>query len=195
MIALKALILLLANIGIGCFYVWLIMAFLFLPRRRLRVFGKLVPFTPGYLWRKKVWLFHLVNRYIDDFLYAAVNEEDTESVVCAWEQRAWKATWERLATLEQSGKIPAPVARGLRRFISQLAYELTRQALRNLVPYLMEHYKARSWLDLAEQKLDVAVVMAYAQRYVFKYLYLFMLALCGLIGLFNVVVYLLLQLF
>ena len=195
LLVLKAFILLIANMGVGFLWAWLVMAFLFLPKRRLYLFGWPVPFTPGFLWRKKDWLFEQANHYVDDYLRAAMDEGDTESIVCEWENKVWQAGWDKLEALEQHDKIPRQVGQMLRRFIAQLAYEVARQGLRNFIPYLVEHYNARSWLDLACEKLDVGVVMRYANQYVFKYLYYFMLGLCFLIGLFNVIVFLLLQLF
>jgi len=187
--------LLLANAGMGVLWAWLVMAVFFLPRRQWHFFGAPVPFTPGFLWRKKDWLFRQANRYVDDYLNAAMNDDDTESIIAQWEQKVWDAVWGRLETLEHQEKIPAAVGRVLRQVISQVVLEVVRQALRNFIPYLVEYYNARSWLDLAEEKLDVGVILKYANRYVFKYIYLFMLGLCTLIGLFNVIVFLLLQLF
>jgi len=195
LIALKALLILLANMGIGCFWAWIVMAFLFLPKKQKRLFGKPVPFTPGLLRRKKIWLVNRAYRYLDDYLNAAMNDADTQSVVARWEQKARAWMEQKLDGLQTTRRLPAAVGRAVGKVLADVVEEIARQLLRDFVPYLVEHYRVRHYIDLADKLVDVEVIYRFANRYVFKYIYFFMLGLCGLIGLFNVIVFLLLQLF
>ncbi len=195
MIFLKALILLVMNVLAGFLLVQPVRWFLFFPKRQLHFFGKPVPFTPGFLWRKKDWLFQKINYWVNYYLENAANRKDRSSKLWEWEQRIYDETYDKLDGVMRIKYVPTVVKSKIREIIALFIYEFARHFLRSFIPFLVKRYRLTRYIDLIEAKADVAQVMFYFDKYFHRYVTLFMLGLSGLIGLYNFLIYLLLQLF
>ncbi len=195
MIFLKAFILLLMNVLAGFLLVQPVRWFLFFPKKQLHWFGKPVPFTPGFLRRKKTWFFTKVNFWVKYYLENAANRKDRSSKLWEWEHRIYDETYNKLDGVMRMKYLPAPVKEKIREILALFVYEFARHFLRSFVPFLVKKYELTRYIDLIEAKADVDQVMMYFDKYFHRYVTYFMLGLSGLIGLFNFVIYLLLQLF
>ncbi len=192
MVFLYSIIFLAYNLFIGFLLVFIIKVFLFIPREKLYIGNKKVPFTPGFAFRKKDWLIQKLSSILSDFLRDCRDEKD-ESMISKWELEVFKKTWDKLESIENIKFVPRAVKEKIHYFCSVLVYEIVKQFLRSFIPYLIENYKVSKYIDVLSQKLDMNIICGYFNKYVFKYMMLFSLAIHFLIGLGNMIVYLIIH--
>ena len=154
--------------------------------------SKKVPFTPGFAFRKKDWLIQKLSSILSDFLRDCRDEKD-ESMISKWELEVFKKTWDKLESIENIKFVPRAVKEKIHYFCSVLVYEIVKQFLRSFIPYLIENYKVSKYIDVLSQKLDMNIICGYFNKYVFKYMMLFSLAIHFLIGLGNMIVFLIIH--
>ncbi len=192
MVFLKSLLFLLYNLGWGFLIPFSIKSILFFPSSKWTISGKDVPLTPGLIYRKKIWLINRMHGLLDDYLNAC-RSSDRNTKVAQWEQKTFDKAWDVLEFFDRLVLIPRVIRDWLRHFFAMIAYELVKQFLRTFIPYLMERYKVRSYIQLADQKLDVDILKGYYNRYIYKFMLIFFLGLNFLIGLGNMIVYLIIR--
>ncbi len=188
----KALLVILLNIIIPVTILFLIKQFLFYPKA-IYFRGKRLIGTPGFIYRKKEWLINKLETIFHKFLFDCENEEDPNSFVSKWETKIYKAVWEKTEGIDQFRFIPKKFKTEIRSMIASLVYELVKQFFRSFIPYLIEKYQLEKYIDLVNQKLDIDTVAFYFRKYVYKYIMLFLLAFYGLIGIFNMIIFLILR--
>lgn len=192
MVFLYSLIFLAYNLFIGFLLVFIIKIFLFIPKKQLYFGGKKIPFTPGFAFRKKVWLIKKLSSLLSDFLRDCRDEKD-ETIISKWELEIFKKTWDKLEGIENIKFVPRVVKEKIHYFCSILVYEIVKQFLRSFIPYLIENYKVSKYIDVLSQKLDMNIIYGYFNKYVFKYMMLVSLAIHFLIGLGNMIVFLIIH--
>jgi len=158
----------------------------------LYIGGKKVPLTPGFAFHKKDWLIQKLSSILSDFLRDCKEEKD-ESIISKWELEVFKKTWDKLESIENIKFVPRAVKEKIHYFCSVLVYEIVKQFLRSFIPYLIENYKVSKYIDVLSQKLDMNMICGYFNKYVFKYMMLFSLAIHFLIGLGNMIVFLIIH--
>ncbi|KQC07537.1 MAG: hypothetical protein APR54_00815 [Candidatus Cloacimonas sp. SDB] len=192
MIFLKSLIFLLFNLLTGFLIVTLVRAFLFLPRKEVFLGGKKIPYTPGFLYRKRNLLIKKLKTTLRNYLNDTKDSSD-RSKISIWENRVFRSVWEKLATIENIRYLPGFVKSNIRYSIALIAYEVTKQFLRSFVPFLMEKYKARRLIDIVEEKLDMQIIAEFYDKYVYRFSLIFFLVINFFIGLGNMIVYLIIN--
>ncbi len=195
MIFFKAFILLIMNVLAGFVLVQPVRLFIFFPKRQLFFFGKPVPFTPSYIRRKRDWFFERVNYWVTYYLENAANKKDRSSRLYDWEKRVYDETWDKLAGVMNMRYVPVAVKTKIREILALFVFEFARHFLRGFVPFLVKKYNLTSYIDLVAAKADVDMVLHYFDKYFHRYVTWFMVGLGFIIGMFNFVIYLLLQLF
>lgn len=180
------------NIILGLIPLFLIVWFLFYPNRKRYIFDKHIPLTPAYAYRKKKQLIAKLHRYLYDYLKDCKNSDD-ETRVVQWETKAYQKAFERFTFIAEARWIPNFISERIQSFLAKIVYEIVRQFLRKLVPYLMDRYELSSYIELLNQKLDVNVIRDFIMKKILKYIVIFLVAFYGLIGLTNGILYLIIK--
>ncbi len=184
---LKSIIILILNTSIGILFVIVFRAFFFFPRKSLFWRGKQIPYTPGLLYRKKDWLIEKISSELHKYLQSAFDLNDTKSKIYQWQEEAYKKSWDKFAFLEKYKYIPYFISSNLRHLFSQFTYEFVKQFFRSFVPFLIEKYRAESYIDLLSEKLDIDIIYEYYNKYIFKYMMIFVGGWFFLTGLLNMI--------
>ena len=192
MIFLKSLIFPLANCFYGFLIVFLLRCFLLTPKSEIRISGKRLPLTPGFLYRKRNQVIKLMQDTLNNYLKDC---QDTSQLsrISVWENRIFRNVWERMESVDNIKFLPHFITSNIRYGIALVAYELARQFLRTFVPFLLEKYKAQHLIDIVDEKLDMKIVTEYFDKYVYKYMMIFFVGMGLLIGIGNMIVYLIIQ--
>ncbi len=192
MIFLKSLIFIIANLFFGYLFVFTLKAFLFLPQKKKVMFGKKISLTPGFVYRKKKLLIDKLYAILREYI-ADTKNEDKNTRISKWETKAFKAVYDKLKPISDFKFLPKKISENIRYFLSTIVYEIVKQFFRNFVPYLMNRYHIKKYVDLIDVKLDVETIEGYFNRYIYRYLMMIVLAFHFLIGFGNMIVYLIIK--
>jgi len=192
MIIIKPLIFIFANILVGFLFIFTLKAFLFFPRKEKRVHGRKIPLTPGFIHKKKKWLIDKLHSILHKYLADAKSEREGTRI-SQWELKVFKAVYDKLKPISEFKFLPRKIKENIRHFLSTMVYEIVKQFLRSFVPYLMDRYNLKQYIDLLNVKLNVKVIEEYFNKYVYRFLLIFTLAFCFLIGLGNMIIYLIIR--
>jgi hypothetical protein len=125
--------------------VFIIKAFLFIPRKEKCLFGKRVIGTPAFAYRKKIWLIRKLDKMLSDYIRDS-KDESGNSRVSKWEQEAFNKAWDKFEFLENIKYLPHVFKEKIRYFLSVIVFEIVKQFLRTFIPYLMEKYEATKYI-------------------------------------------------
>ena len=191
MVFLKALIFILANIGINYLIILSGTLFLFNEKKRT-IFKKRVPLTPGLIYRKKDELIKYLAGIIDNYLHEAQSSEET--IINNWENKTYTKIWQKTDVIDNWSLMPKKIKNEIRHLLALLAYEAVKQFLRDFVPFLIEESEIKKELNFVSTKyLDVDLLKKYFTKYVYKYIVYFMMLVGFITGLFNMIIYLIVQ--
>lgn len=192
MFIVRPLIFIIVNMLFGFLYIFAIKFFLFIPSKEIRINKKRLPLTPAFVYRKKIWLFKKIRKLVNDYINDTKDDSDG-SRITKWEYKIFHQTWDKITFMEKFHFIPESVKRNIKYFISTMIFELTKQFLRTFIPFVMEKYELNKYIELLDKKLDVDVIKEYFNKFVYKYVLMFVLAIHFLIGLGNMLIYLLVK--
>ena len=192
MVYLKPFTFIFFNMLAGFVIVFSIKAFLFYPKREKYFFRKRIPVTPGFAYRKKIWLIQKLTKMLNEYIRDSKDESD-KSKITKWEQEAFKKAWNRFEFIDNIKLLPRVLKEKIRYFLSAIVYELAKQFLRSFVPYLMEKYGVEKYIQLLDRKLDMEIILGYFNRYVYKFMLIFSLSFFFLVGLGNMIIYLIMK--
>ena len=170
--------------SVGWSIAFTIKFFLVYPKKEKRIFGKRIPFTPGFFYRKKLWLINKLEKALNDYLNESISE-DENTRIAKWELKAYRDTWDKFDFIDNIIIIPKSFRDNIRLFFAGIVYELVKQFLRTFIPFLMTKYEISKYIQLLDKKLDIEIVKQYFNKYVYKFLLVFLLSVSFAIGLFN----------
>jgi hypothetical protein len=188
----KVLIILAVNIGLGLSIAEILRFFLLNQSRRKIMIGSF-PLTPGFIIRKREWVLNKAYDLLNDYLDQA--EGNKEGYLKKWEDKVYGFIYEHMNWVNKAGILPEAFRIKIRNFSGNIAKGMASKLLRSFVPHLIEQYKIENKLDLVAAKIEVDVIIGYYNRYVHEYLNKFNLVFFGLIGIVNVITFLILLLF
>jgi hypothetical protein len=188
MIFLKSLLFIVWNVGIGVFLINLIRWILFNRKSRF-AFGIHIPLTPGFLIAKRDWVFNKVRAILHDFLDQA-DSKNNYGYLAKWEKLVFDTVWEKVQFIDGWKLLPKIWKSKIRSFIAQTAKDITRQILRQLIPKLIEQLRVEHRIDTFDEQFSGRIIRQYYNQYVHKYLIYFVMALNLLIGISNMILYL-----
>ena len=192
MIFLKALLIFLLNFLLVYPFAYIIRAFFFHPHEKKYLFKRHVPFTPALLYRWKNWIFDKIRGYLNEF-FRECEDSDYKGRIREFEEKVYNATWEKIEVVHKLRYVPGFIKRQIQIIVSQIAYQFVSYFIRTFIPYLIEEYGLESYVDILEIKLDIKVLEGYYNRYFNKLIFYASLPLFFLLGIYNMLIYLIIR--
>jgi hypothetical protein len=189
MIFLKSLLFIVWNIAVGVMLIELIRWFLFNVKSRF-IFGTHIPLTPGFVIAKRDWVFNKARAILHDYLDQADRITDTYGYLAKWEKMIYDAIWEKADFVDNWKFMPNSWKQKIRNKMAQIARDVARKILRQAVPKLIEMLQIENRIDDFDEKISSQIIRQYYNQYVHKYLMLFFLAVNFLVGITNMILYL-----
>ncbi len=151
-----------------------------------------VPFTPGFIFRQKENLSQKLHDLLESLLIECKNF-DYESNISRLERKTYNQVLDKFLSLKKVRCLPHFFLDRISLLSAQISFEVFRQFVRSFVPFLIEEYKVESYIDLLDQKIDVYIIRKYYLRYVHRYMVIVSACFFFLMGLFNMIVFLIVR--
>jgi hypothetical protein len=165
--------------------------FLFNKKRR-HFLGMHIPLTPGFVVRMREWLFNKARDLLHDYLEQAENKQDKSGYLSKWEQKVRDVVYEKAEFVNGWPLLPQKLKDKIRNLLADSVKEIASKILRRTVPHLIEQWRVEHRIDEFDAKFDVAFLKKYWRKYVFKYSLWFFWAINFLIGIMNMIWFLIL---
>jgi len=180
------------NALLGYSLIFIIKAFLFLPKNEKHFRGKRIPLTPAYVYRKKNWLIKKLNNLLNEYLEAAKDEQNRNTRIATWENTVFNKISNKLRPIDK-WFLPAFIKEKIKHYLALLCFEIVRQFFRDFIPYLLEKYKAKSYIEKLSDFIDIDLIVEYYDKYIHKWLTIFNLIVFSIYGLFNSIFFLIIK--
>jgi uncharacterized membrane protein YheB (UPF0754 family) len=177
------------NMLIGLSILYAINWFLF-NKKRSYIFGMHIPGTPGFLVRKREWLFTKARDILHDYLAQAEESLQRNGYLARWEKMVRDTVWEKISFVDELRFLPGKWKEKLHNKIADAAKGIVSNILRKTVPRFIEMWRIEHRIDEFDDKFSIEIIYKYWRRYVFKPVLLGVLALNLLIGINNMIYYL-----
>lgn len=188
MIFLKSLLFIVWNIALGLSIVYLLKWFLFNAKARY-IFGKRIPLTPGFLVAKREWLFSKARDILHDYLEQAA-DTDRNGYLKKWLMQIHSFLWEKTSFVDDWRFIPAKFRDSIRHKIVDAFVNIASNVLRKTVPRLVEQLRVEHRIDDFDFQFSIDFFYGYFRKYVYKPLLIAFAALNLLIGIMNMILFL-----
>jgi len=188
MIFLKSLTFIVWNIALGLSIVYLLKWFLFNAKARY-IFGKRIPLTPGFLVAKREWLFSKAREILHDYLEQASNP-DRNGYLKKWLKQIHGYLWEKTSFVDEWPFLPAKFKASIRNKIVDAFVNIASNLLRKTVPRLVEQLRVEHRIDDFDFQFSIEFFYGYFRKYVYKPLLIAFAALNLLIGIMNMILFL-----
>lgn len=192
MLFLKSLLFIIFNMAVVYVVLDFLRGLLFNPKQRY-FFGKKIPWTPGFLYRKKVWLITKLHFILNDYLSQATDLLNQKGYLHEWEEKVKTIASEKLESIYQIKILPWSWKAKIHQTLVNLVLDVVKQILRNLVPFLIEKYQISSYIELLDRKLDMEVIREFFNKKIYKWILLFFESIAFIVGLFNMLFYLIIS--
>lgn len=189
LIFLKSLSFIVWNIALGLSLVYMFKWLLFNSKARY-IFGKRIPLTPGFLVSKREWLFSKARDVLHDYLEQAGNPMDRNGYLFKWLKQIRTWLWEKTEFVQEWKLLPAKFKESIRHKIVDAFTNLASNLLRKTVPRMIEQLRVEHRIDDYDFQFSIEFFYGYFRRYVYKPLLLAFLAINLLIGISNMILYL-----
>ncbi|HNV62062.1 MAG TPA: hypothetical protein PLU05_02115 [Candidatus Cloacimonas acidaminovorans] len=186
MIFLKSLTFILWNIALGTLLV-LLLNWLLFNRKARYLFGKKIPLTPGFFVAKRDWLFDKVRSILHDYLDQAAHPYLKDGYLYGWIKKVRQYLWEKTSFIDEWRFLPAKLKLLVRNKIVDAFTAIAESILRKTVPRLVEQLQIEHRIDEFDIQFSVDFFYGYFKRYVYKPMLLICAGLNLLIGILNMV--------
>jgi hypothetical protein len=192
MIFLKSLTFILWNVALGSILLYSTRWFLF-NRKQRKFLGIKIPLTPGFLVRKRDWLFNKARDVLHDYLNQAAKATMKEGYLNKWEELVRQTVLEKTGFIDDWKLLPASFRSKIKETVATSVKEIIARILRKLVPHFIEKWRLEFHIDELDERFNIDFILLYFNKYVFKYLLLGFLILNFIIGLVNMIWYLIIH--
>lgn len=192
-VLLKSVLVIVLNLLVAFGLVWLIKFLLILPLSEKRFRGKRVPLTPGFLIRKRNKYFTRISKYYYEFAQNCHNDDDTESLIAKWEEKAYHKFWDKFDFVDSIPLLTTNMKANIRHWLALLGYEVVKQFLRSFVPFLMNKFNTDQHMNTLEKVTSPTAIKDYYNRFIHKFLLIFFLIVSGIVGFINMIIFLILH--
>ena len=189
MLFLKSLTFIVWNIGLGALLIYLIKWFLFNPKHR-RILGVHIPLTPGFVVRKREWLFTKARDILHDFLRQAADSRLKNGYLHRWEEQVRQAVWEQTQFVDGWSLLPQKFKDKIHASIANIVRDLASKILRKTVPHFIEQWQVEHRIDELDEQFSSEFIYKYFRKYVYRPLLLAFVAINFLIGVVNMILFL-----
>jgi hypothetical protein len=189
MIFLKSLSFIVWNIALGLSLVYLFKWLLFNAKARY-VFGKRIPLTPGFLVAKREWLFSKARDMLHDYLDQAANPTRNTGYLNKWINQIKIFLWDKTDFVQQWRILPAKLKDNIRNKIVDAFTSLAANLLRKTIPRMIEQLRIEHRIDDYDFQFSIDFFYRYFKKYVYKPLILVFIALNFMIGVMNMILFL-----
>jgi len=186
MILLKSLTFILWNIALGTLLV-LLLNWLLFNRKAKYIFGKKIPLTPGFFVAKRDWLFDKARSILNDYLDQAAHPYIKDGYLYGWIKKVRQYLWEKTSFVEEWHFLPAKLKLLVRNKIVDAFTAIAESILRKTVPRMVERLQIEHRIDEFDIQFSVDFFYSYFKRYVYKPMLLIFAGLNLLIGIMNMV--------
>ncbi len=143
-------------------------------------------FTPGIVIRKEEWLNNKINNAIIEYQKFCLDKE-SQSIIKA-EKKLNDIIYEKTKFILSIHFLPTFVCKFLHKFIGKMVYLLTTQSVKEITPRLVSKYEIESHLLEIRNKISPEFVEEISQKYLFRYLTYFFVALGLFTGIINLLI-------
>jgi len=189
MIFLKSLLFIVWNIALGLSLVFLFKWFLFNAKPRF-IFGKRIPFTPGFFVAKREWLFSKVRDLLHDYLDQAAHLNTGNGYLVKWLGKIRQFLWQKTDFVQEWKFLPNKLKTTIRTKIVDAFANLATNLLRKTVPRLIEQLRIEHRIDEYDFQFSVEFFYGYFRKYVYKPLIIAFAVLNLIIGIMNMLLFL-----
>ncbi|MBP9006645.1 MAG: hypothetical protein KBG06_02190 [Candidatus Syntrophosphaera sp.] len=188
---LLSLLFVVVNIALAMFLAYLSKWVLFNPKPK-KFLGWHIPLTPGFIVSKRNQIFAKIYDTLQDYLNQAENPDLREGYLYEWEEQVRLSALEQVSFIDKVPLLPAGCKRKIKNAMANSAKNTVSFILRRTVPQLMEKFQLEHKLEQLDAKISSEVIYGYFREYIYKPL-LIAAAVAGLlIGVINMVLYLIL---
>lgn len=194
MLFLQSLLFIVWNMVLGLLVIYFAKWLLFNSKPRY-IFGKKIWFTPGFIVRKREWLFNKARFILHDYLAQAEDSRSRHGYLAKWEQQAHDFLWEKTEFVDGWRFMPAKLKAGIRKKIVDAFAGMVSKLLRKTIPRLAEQLRVEHRIDDYDFQFSIDFFRKYYDKYVHKYLIYFFLAVNFVIGVANMILFLIIGAF
>ncbi len=191
MLFLKSLLFIVLNVGLGLLLVYLLKWFLFNPKQR-KFLGTRNPLTPGFLVRKRDWLFNKARDLLHGYLEQAQDEKLKTGYLFDLEEQVQQKVWDQTSFVDDWPLLPGGLKQKIRDAVANAVRGIAGKVLRKTVPHFLEQWRVEYRIDEFDEKFN----LEFFYKYFRQYLYVPLLKIIGglnlLLGILNMVLFLIL---
>jgi hypothetical protein len=154
------------------------------------VFGVHIPLTPGFIIAKRDWVFNKARAILHDYLDQADRITDTFGYLSKWEKLVYDTIWDKADFVDEWKFMPQSWKLKIRQKLAQISKDVARRILRQLIPKLIEQLRVENRIDDFDEQISSKIIRQYYNQYVHKYLIYFFMAVNLLVGITNMILYL-----
>lgn len=191
MIALKSISFILWNMLLGTLILLSIDWLLFNKKSRKFLWWH-IPLTPGFVVKKRDWLFNKARDMLHDYLEQAENKRDKTGYLSKWERQVRQFVFEKAEFVNGWPLLPQKLKDKIRNMLADSVKEIASKILRRTIPHLIEQWRVEHRIDEFDTKFDIDFLKKYWRKYVLKYSLWFFWVANFLIGIMNMIWYLIL---
>ncbi len=188
MLILKSIGFILWNIALGLSLVYMFKWLLFNSKARY-IFSKRIPLTPGFLVAKREWLFSKARDILHDYLEQAA-DPDRNGYLSKWLKQIRMFLWEKTEFVHEWRFLPAKLKLNIRTKIVDAFVNLAGNILRKTVPRMIEQLRIEHRIDDYDFQFSIEFFYGYFRKYVYKPLLIAFFAVNFLIGIMNMIFFL-----
>jgi len=186
MIFLKSLTFILWNIALGTLIILKVDWLLFNLKRR-RFLGIHIPFTPGFVVRKREWVFNKVRDILHDYLEQAEDKLRKNGYLAKWEKLVRDTIYAKTAFVDDWKLMPGKWKEKIHNMIADSVRDIVSKILRRTVPHFIEQWRLEHRIDDIDEQFSAEFLRKYWRKYVLKYVLLAFLVINFLVGISNLI--------
>ena len=192
-IFIKCLVIVLINISLGWLISYLWHFYLFYPRK-IFLFGK-YPFfySPGLLYRGKQKLIKYLHQKLNEYLEYAKSDYGNVNFLTEFEKNAYNEIFPYIKKFINIDWLPSFLTNRINEVLSSILWIVIRHLTRGVIPRIFIELQVECKIDLLDIKLDINMLKKMFEQHIYKYFMWFNMCFLGLVGLINMIVFLILK--
>lgn len=189
---LKSLIVLGINIGFGYLISYCFHFYFFYPRK-LYLFNRYhFPFSPGLLHRKKKVLIDYLHNKLNEYYNYTKQDYFQKNFLTDFENKIYNEIYPFVSKFLEKEWIPSFLHKKLLDISSNLTWSVIYKITRVVFPKSLHEFQVDQKIDMLDIKLDIYKLRELFEEYVYKYFLYFNLTFFTVVGLMNMIVFMVL---